>query len=42
MERDIFDMNLRKDLVKVDVSINGKDHTYQYNGNGEDLEVNIV
>ncbi|MFR7544696.1 MAG: SdrD B-like domain-containing protein [Clostridia bacterium] len=41
MERDIFDMNLRKDLVKVDVSINGKDHTYQYNGNGEDLEVNI-
>lgn len=41
MERDIFDMNLRKDLVKVDISINGKDHTYQYNGNGEDLEVNI-
>lgn len=41
MERDIFDLNLRKDLVKVDVSINGKSHTYQYNGNGEDLEVNI-
>lgn len=41
MERDIFDMNLRKDLVKVDVQINEKEHTYQYNGNGEDLEVNI-
>lgn len=41
MERDIFDLNLRKDLVKVDATINGKSHTYQYNGNGEDLEVNI-
>ena len=41
MERDKFDLNLRKDLVKVDVSINEKEHTYQYNGNGEDLEVNI-
>lgn len=41
MERDIFDLNLRKDLVKVDTTINGKSHTYQYNGNGEDLEVNI-
>ena len=40
-ERDIFDMNLRKDLVKVDVSINGKSHTYEYNGQGEELEVNI-
>lgn len=40
-DREEFDMNLRKDLVKVDVSINGKSHTYQYNGNGEDLEVTI-
>lgn len=40
-ERDIFDLNLRKDLVKVDVSINGKSHTYEYNGQGEELEVNI-
>lgn len=40
-ERDIFDLNLRKDLVKVDVSINGKSHTYEYNGAGEDLEVTI-
>ena len=40
-ERDIFDMNLRKDLVKVDVSINGKSHTYEYNNQGADLEVNI-
>ena len=40
-ERDIFDLNLRKDLVKVDVSINGKSHTYEYNGAGEELEVTI-
>lgn len=40
-ERDIFDLNLRKDLVNVDVSINGKSHTYDYNGEGEDLEVTI-
>lgn len=40
-ERDIFDLNLRKDLVKVDVSINGKSHTYEYNGEGKDLEVTI-
>lgn len=40
-ERDIFDLNLRKDLVKVDVSINGKSHTYEYNGQGKELEVNI-
>ena len=40
-ERDIFDMNLRKDLVKVDVSINGKSHTYEYNGQGEELKVDI-
>ena len=40
-DREEFDMNLRKDLVKVDVSINGKSHTYQYNGNGEELEVTI-
>ena len=39
--REQFDMNLRKDLVKVDVSINGKSHTYDYNGAGEDLEVTI-
>ena len=38
-ERDIFDLNLRKDLVNVDVSINGKSHTYDYNGEGEDLEI---
>ena len=40
-EREKFDMNLRKDLVKVDVSINGKSHTYQYNGDNQDLEVKI-
>jgi len=40
-ERDIFDMNLRKDLVKVDVSINGKSHTYEYNGQGAELKVDI-
>lgn len=40
-DREEFDMNLRKDLVKVDVTINNKSHTYQYNGEGEDLEVNI-
>ena len=34
-------MNLRKDLVKVDVSINGKSHTYEYNGQGEELKVDI-
>ena len=39
--REEFDMNLRKDLVKVDVTINGKNHTYEYNGAGEDLEVTI-
>ena len=36
-ERDIFDLNLRKDLVKVDISINDKIHTYDYNGTGEDI-----
>lgn len=40
-DREEFDMNLRKDLVKVDVTINGKSHTYDYNGAGEDLEVTI-
>ena len=40
-DREKFDMNLRKDLVKVDVSINGKSHTYQYNGDNQDLEVKI-
>ncbi len=40
-DREQFDLNLRKDLVKVDVQINGKGHTYEYNGAGEDLEVNI-
>lgn len=40
-ERDIFDMNLRKDLIKVDVTINGKSQTYEYNGQGEDLDVTI-
>ncbi len=34
-------MNLRKDLVKVDVNINGKSHTYNYHGAGEDLKVEI-
>ena len=40
-DREEFDMNLRKDLVKVDVTINGKSHTYDYNGEGKDLEVTI-
>ena len=40
-EREQFDMNLRKDLVKVDLSINGKSHTYNYPGGNQDLEVNI-
>ena len=39
--REEFDMNLRKDLVQVDLTINGKSHTYEYNGSGEDLEVTI-
>ena len=40
-DREEFDMNLRKDLVKVDVTINNKSQTYQYSGQGEDLEVTI-
>ena len=40
-DREQFDMNLRKDLVKVDVNINGKSHSYAYPGGDQDLEVNI-
>ena len=40
-DREQFDMNLRKDLVKVDVNINGKSQTYDYPGGEQDLEVNI-
>ena len=40
-DREQFDMNLRKDLVKVDVNINGKSQTYNYPGGEQDLEVNI-
>ena len=41
VDREQFDMNLRKDIVKVDVSINGKNHTYDYPGGSQDLEVDI-
>ena len=41
VDREQFDLNLRKDLVKVDVSINNKSQTYQYNGAGEDLDIKI-
>ena len=40
-EREQFDLNLRKELIKVDVQINGKTHTYDYNGAGEDLNIEI-
>lgn len=40
-DREQFDMNLRKDLVKVDLNINGKSHTYNYPGGNQDLEVDI-
>ncbi len=40
-DREQFDMNLRKDLVKVDLSINGKTHKYDYPGGEKDLEVEI-
>lgn len=40
-DREQFDMNLRKDLVKVDLHINGKSHTYNYPGGEQDLEVDI-
>ena len=40
-DREQFDMNLRKDLVKVDLEINGKTHTYDYPGGEQDLEVDI-
>ncbi len=40
-DREQFDMNLRKDLVKVDLHINGKSHTYDYPGGEQDLEVDI-
>ena len=40
-DREHFDMNLRKDLVKVDLHINGKSHTYNYPGGEQDLEVDI-
>ena len=40
-DREQFDMNLRKDLVKVDLNINGKSHTYEYPGGEQDLEVDI-
>ena len=40
-DREQCDMNLRKDLVKVDLHINGKSHTYNYPGGEQDLEVDI-
>ena len=40
-DREQFDMNLRKDLVKVDLHINGKSNTYNYPGGEQDLEVDI-
>ena len=40
-DREQFDMNLRKDLVKVDLHINGKSHTYNYPGGEQDLEVDL-
>ena len=40
-DREQFDMNLRKDLVKVDLHINGKSHTYNYPGGEQELEVDI-
>lgn len=41
IEREKFDMNLRKDLVKVDMTINGKSHTYEYNGTDQVLDISI-
>ena len=41
IDREKFDMNLRKDLVKVDVTINGKSHTYNQNNPDEELVVDF-
>ena len=41
IDREQFDLNLRKDLVQVDMTINGKSHTYEYNGTGEVLDISI-
>ena len=40
-DREKFDLNLRKDLVNVEVSINGKSHTYEYPGGNLPLPVEI-
>ena len=40
-EREKFDFNLRKDLVNVELRINGKSHTYDYPGGDLPLDVNI-
>lgn len=39
--REQFDLNLRKDLVNVELSINGKTHTYEYPGGELPLPVEI-
>ena len=41
IDREQFDLNLRKDLVQVDMTINGKSHTYQYNGTDQVLDISI-
>lgn len=41
LEREKFDFNLRKDLVNVEVRINGKEHTYDYPGGELPLEVDM-
>lgn len=40
-EREKFDLNLRKDLVNVELKINGKNHIYDYPGGNLPLDVNI-
>ena len=41
LEREKFDLNLRKDVVNVQVSINGKNHTYEYPGSQGPLDVDM-
>ncbi len=41
LEREKFDLNLRKDLVNVELKINGKEHTYEYPGGELPLDVEI-
>lgn len=41
VEREEFDLNLRKDLVKVDVSINNKSQTYNYKRGEDQLVVDL-